>query len=161
MRRRGIVRLVAAIVLVLVTGSHMAAAAPVRGVQDLDAGWRFVRQDVTEASQAQFDDRTWPRISLPHTWNVGDGDVGGTYYRGAGWYRRTLIVASTAPGARRYLEFDGAALAADVWINGVHVGRHEGGFARFRFDVTPYFQTLRPCPVISRCTGELTAMSVW
>ncbi len=140
MRRYSIVWLFAAVVLALATGSHMAAAASVRGVQDLDAGWRFVRQDVTGASQTQFDDRAWSQVSLPHTWNVDDGDVGGAYYRGPGWYRRTLVVASAAPGARRYIEFDGAALAADVWINGVHVGRHEGGFARFRFDITPYLK---------------------
>jgi len=138
MRRYGIVWLVAAL---LALGSHQAVAASTRMVQDLDAGWRFVRQDVTEASQTQFDDRAWSRLNLPHTWNASDGDVGGTYYRGAGWYRRTLTVPPAKPGARRYLEFDGAALAADVWVNGVHVGRHEGGFARFRFDITSYLKT--------------------
>jgi beta-galactosidase len=141
MRRHGMVWLVA-FVLVVATG-YPALAAPVRGVQDLDAGWRFIREDVSGAGQAQFDDHAWSRIDLPHTWNATDGDDGGTYYRGAGWYRRILTMAPAAPGARRYLEFDGAALAADVWVNGVHVGRHDGGFARFRFDVTPWLRTGR------------------
>ncbi len=129
-----------AAVMVGVNGGASAFAAPTRGVQDLDAGWRFVRQDVAGADQLFFDDRSWSRIDLPHTWNNTDGDDGGTYYRGAGWYRRELTVSAAAPGARRYLEFDGAALAADVWINGTHVGRHDGGYARFRFDVTPYLK---------------------
>ena len=129
-----------AVVVLAMTIAGPADAAPARAVQDLDAGWRFVRQDVAGASEAPFDDRAWSRVNLPHTWNATDGDDGGTYYRGVGWYRRTLVISPAAPGARRYLEFDGAALAADVWVNGVHVGRHEGGFARFRFDVTPYLK---------------------
>ncbi len=136
---RGIFGL-AFVILAMMIAGPAAVAAPVRAVQDLDAGWRFVRRDVAGASEAQFDDRAWSRVSLPHTWNATDGDDGGTYYRGAGWYRRTLVISPGALGACRYLEFDGAALAADVWINGVHVGRHEGGFARFRFAVTPYLK---------------------
>ncbi|MFZ1056898.1 MAG: glycoside hydrolase family 2 TIM barrel-domain containing protein, partial [Opitutaceae bacterium] len=31
---------------------------------------------------------------------------------------------------------DGASLMADVYVNGVHLGNHKGGFARFRFDAT-------------------------
>ena len=139
MRGLGIVGLAVIIAL----SSQVASAAPVRGVQDLDAGWRFVRQDVTGADQAQFDDHAWSAVTLPHTWNAADGDDGGTYYRGAGWYRRTVMVSPAASGARRYLEFDGAALAAEVWVNGIHVGRHDGGFARFRFDVTPYLKAGR------------------
>jgi len=136
MRWLGVVGLAALILL----SSYAASARPARGVTELDAGWRFVRRDVAGASEARFDDHAWSRITLPHTWNAGDGDAGGAYYRGAGWYRRTLTLPPAAPGARRYLEFDGAALAADVWVNGVYAGRHEGGFARFRFDVTPYLK---------------------
>ncbi|HEY5079760.1 MAG TPA: glycoside hydrolase family 2 TIM barrel-domain containing protein, partial [Opitutaceae bacterium] len=39
------------------------------------------------------------------------------------------------------LQFDGASLMADVYVNGVHLGTHKGGFARFRFDATA---ALRP-----------------
>lgn len=140
MRRLGVIGLAMSLAL---AGHSAMAASPVRTVQDLDAGWRFVRQDVTGADQAGFDDHGWARLDLPHTWNATDGDDGGTYYRGVGWYRRDLTVISAAPGARRYLEFDGAALAADVWVNGVHVGRHDGGYARFRFDVMPYLKAGR------------------
>ena len=37
-----------------------------------------------------------------------------------------------------WLQFDGAALAADVYVNGNLAGNHEGGYARFRIDVTPF-----------------------
>ena len=107
-----------------------------RPITSLDAGWRFLRADAPGADAAVFNDSAWSNVTLPHTFNGADGDDGGTYYRGVGWYRRTLSIGTMPAGRRAYLQFDGAALATDVFVNGVHVGRHEGGHARFRFDVT-------------------------
>ena len=107
-----------------------------RSITSLDAGWRFLRADAPGADAATFDDSAWSNVTLPHTFNGADGDDGGTYYRGVSWYRRALSIGTIPAGRRAYLQFDGAALASDVFVNGVHVGRHEGGYARFRFDVT-------------------------
>jgi beta-galactosidase/beta-glucuronidase len=103
-------------------------------------------------------------VALPHTFNAVDGEAGGAFYRGPAWYRRTLDLA---PGdARRFIEFDGAAMAADVWLNGRHAGRHEGGYARFRLDVTalakPGRNTLavrvdnRTLPTVAPLGGDFT-----
>jgi beta-galactosidase len=37
-----------------------------------------------------------------------------------------------------YLHFEGAAILADVWVNGTHLGQHRGAFTRFLFDATPH-----------------------
>ena len=110
-----------------------------RTTTPLDGAWRFQRADAAGAEAPTFDDSAWTTIALPHTYNAVDGETGGTPYRGAAWYRRTLDVA---PGTtqRRFLEFDATTLAADVWVNGRHAGRHEGGYARFRFDITALLQ---------------------
>lgn len=125
--------------IALFTGLSCLLAAPSWADGDrtsvaLDQVLRFHRGDAPEAEQIAFDDSAWVAVRLPHTWNGVDGEDGGSYYRGPGWYR----VSFTRPnqGRRLWLEFDGAALVADAWVNGVHVGRHEGGYARFRFDVT-------------------------
>ncbi|WP_177497476.1 glycoside hydrolase family 2 protein [Pseudomonas sp. Hp2] len=110
---------------------------PSRTQVPIDAGWRFLRADAADAAREDFDDGPWAEVTLPHTYNAADGEDGGGYYRGAGWYRRALQVPSLPADRRVWLQFDGAALAADVWVNGRHVGRHEGGYARFRFDITP------------------------
>ena len=112
-----------------------------RTERDLNQGWHFQRADPRGAEDVSFDDSGWESVVLPHTWNAHDGEAGGAYYRGPGWYRLALTVADIKPSQRMFLEFDGAALAADVWLNGVHLGRHEGGFARFRFDVTSALHT--------------------
>ena len=117
-----------------------ASAGP-RQTWPLDAGWRFLKADAPRASDLDFSDGGWASVTLPHTFNAADGADGGGYYRGPAWYRRTFEVPAAKAGARSYLEFDGAALVAEVWVNGRFVGRHEGGYARFRLDVT---RALRP-----------------
>ena len=102
----------------------------------LDAGWRFIRDEVPGAAAAEFDDSAWDSVTLPHTFNGADGDDGGAYYRGSAWYRRTLKLDRIPGGRRLWIQFDGAALVTDLWVNGAHLGRHEGGHATFRFDVT-------------------------
>ncbi|HVZ72383.1 MAG TPA: glycoside hydrolase family 2 TIM barrel-domain containing protein [Polyangia bacterium] len=113
-----------------------AFAAP-RRVTSLDDGWRFERSDVAGAEGAGFDDSKWARVRVPHTWNAVDGQDGGNdYHRGVGWYRRKQTVPASESGRRLYVEFDGANLETTLFVNGREVGRHAGGYARFRFDVT-------------------------
>jgi beta-galactosidase len=107
----------------------------------LDGTWQFQRADVAEAAAPAFDDAPWQPVKLPHTGNASDGEVGGAYYRGPAWYRRVIERPAFADTSRRqFLEFDGATLVADVWVNGRLAGRHEGGYARFRFDITALLQ---------------------
>ncbi|WP_198118166.1 glycoside hydrolase family 2 protein [Massilia rhizosphaerae] len=116
--------------------AHGAPAPAPRAVAALDDGWEFIKGDAPDAFAPA--PGSWTPVRLPHTFNADDATTAHPY-RGPGWYRRT-IAAPPAGHGRTYLEFDGAALATDVWLNGAHVGRHEGGFARFRFDVTDRLQ---------------------
>ncbi|SFE05825.1 beta-galactosidase [Actinacidiphila alni] len=103
----------------------------------LDPGWRFTKGDVAGAQAPGFDDSGWQSVSVPHTWNAADGgDGGGDYYRGVGWYRRHVTLPASMAGKMLFLQFAGANQVADVWIDGVHIGQHQGGYARFRFGVT-------------------------
>ena len=106
---------------------------------NLDAAWRFIRQDVAGAQASSFDDSAWSVVNLPHTWNNLDGQDGGNnYYRGIGWYRTHYVLDGSYVGRRFFVKFDGAFLVSDVWCNGNYLGQHQGGFAAFVFDVTPY-----------------------
>jgi beta-galactosidase len=108
---------------------------------DLDSGWKFIRQDVPEAQNPGFDDRSWTDINLPHTWNNIDGEEGTTnYYRGIGWYRKHYSPEASLKKHRLFLKFDGAFLVTDVYVNGSFLGEHKGGFADFVFDATPFLK---------------------
>jgi beta-galactosidase len=108
-----------------------------RSPMSLNTGWKFLAGDDAKAEGPGFDDSAWQSVDLPHTWNGLDGQDGGdNYRRGAGWYRRHLALPAATAARRFYLQFDGASLMADVYVNGIHLGNHKGGFARFRFDAT-------------------------
>lgn len=52
------------------------------------------------------------------------------------WYERTFTIPAKWSGRRVLLHFGAVDWRADVWVNGVSLGRHEGGYTPFEFDVT-------------------------
>jgi len=136
--RSSLSQLLCALLLLFASASAHAA----RQSTELTAGWLFAKGDPAGAADAGFDDSSWTRVTLPHTFNAEDGRQP-DYYRGPSWYRRAFDIRSIDPARHLFIQFDGAATAADVYLNGKRVGRHEGGHARFRFDLTPYLMTGR------------------
>ncbi|RIJ48181.1 beta-galactosidase [Maribellus luteus] len=54
------------------------------------------------------------------------------------WYKRTFTVPSAWKGKKVLLHFGAVDWKADVWVNDIKVGNHEGGYDAFSFDVTPF-----------------------
>lgn len=52
------------------------------------------------------------------------------------WYNRTFTVSPKWNGKRVLLHFGAVDWKADVWVNGICVGTHTGGFTPFEFDIT-------------------------
>ena len=88
-------------------------------------------------------------VSVPHTWNVLDGADGegrgdpkrpndsagaGSYVRKRVVYRHAL--PAKASGRRYFVRCEGASIVAEMRVNGKDVGRHEGAFTAFCFEVT-------------------------
>ena len=105
---------------------------------DLAEGWQFHQGEATNGQAEDLDDSGWDTVSLPHSWNSLDGHDGPAtrYYMGAGWYRRHFSLDASHGDRRVYLRCEGASLLADVYVNGVAAGRHEGGFTAFNLDLT-------------------------
>ena len=97
--------------------------------------WHFAKTD-TVPSAIPAD---WEAVSLPHTWNAIDGQDGGNdYWRGTAMYCKSFQSHDMDAGSRLYLEINGAANIAEVWLNGIKLTRHEGGYSTFRADLTDY-----------------------
>lgn len=80
-------------------------------------------------------------VNLPHTWNAVDGQDGGNdYFRGVCLYTRTLDKPVMEEGTRVYLEVCGAAMSAQVSLNGKLLASHQGGYSAFRVELTEYLQ---------------------
>lgn len=79
----------------------------------------------------------WEMVTLPHTWNAQDGQDGGNdYWRGTAMYCKAFKRPELEEHGRAILEFQGAAMTADVYVNGQKLGHHEGGYSAFRVDIT-------------------------
>lgn len=53
------------------------------------------------------------------------------------WVFQRAFTVPDVPYRRARLRFEGVDYFAEVWLNGVYVGEHEGHFNPFEFDVTP------------------------
>ncbi|HEV7442030.1 MAG TPA: glycoside hydrolase family 2 TIM barrel-domain containing protein [Steroidobacteraceae bacterium] len=113
-----------------------------RVVMPLSTGWRFKQASgLGGVEGTQFDDSDWDQVTVPHTWNrIGnEGTVRSPQSnntQGTGWYRLRFEAPAAAKRSRYFLQFDAVATIADVWLNGHYLGKHEGAFARFRFDAS-------------------------
>ncbi|MGN0998373.1 MAG: glycoside hydrolase family 2 protein [Faecousia sp.] len=104
-----------------------------RRMVNLNRGWLF-----SKTAEVPRDlPAGWELVTLPHTWNAVDGQDGGNdYWRGTAMYCKTFDRPELESGGRAVLEFLGAAMTADVYVNGTHLAHHEGGYSTFRVDIT-------------------------
>ena len=109
--------------------------AIMRKILNFNSGWCFAKTaNVPEAYPAD-----WDKVTLPHTWNAVDGQDGGNdYWRGTAMYCKEF--EGYAHDGRTILEFQGAAMTAQIYLNGEKLSHHKGGYSTFRVDLTPYLK---------------------
>lgn len=107
------------------------AGTQVHGIGDtsLDGPWT-----VRYRSGDEWVDRT---VTVPGNWELlpGVDDYAGTMR-----FTRTFESSAVDAASTAFLRFGGVDYFADVWLNGFHLGGHEGYFEPFTFDVSPYLQ---------------------
>jgi len=142
MRKSGLLFILAAALLSARAPANEAQSAddsPRRDVL-LQDDWRFIRKDVAGAEEIAFDDSSWQKVRIPHTWNAIDAQSKADYDRGPGWYRKRITLTSEdvgpRSGKRHYLRFEGVSVVADVFVNGTKLGQHRGAFGAFCFDAS-------------------------
>jgi beta-galactosidase len=113
--------------------------------------WRCLAsaEALPDAQGPAFDDSAWPLVEVPHVYNKKSEPPGGAAtwsgaipgIRNRAWYRTRLDLPKGAAGRRIYLFFEGAAVVADVYLNGRRLGQHRGAWTAFIFDAT---EAVRP-----------------
>ncbi len=56
------------------------------------------------------------------------------------WYHRTFTIPPGWRGKKIILNFGGVDWETDIWINGIKVGNHRGGYDPFSLDITAFLQ---------------------
>src|SRR3984957_8129587 len=107
---------------------------------DLDRDWQF-RIDAHESGEASG----WPKqmpedtetVDVPHTWNLGEH----ANYLGKAWYFRTFLLPMQSSDQHVELHFGATFYSSRVWLNGVEVGGHEGGFTAYSPNISDPLQS--------------------
>jgi beta-galactosidase/beta-glucuronidase len=107
---------------------------------DLSGSWQFRADDADRGrSEKWFEgsgeafNRT---IVVPFPPESPASGIGRRGHHPFVWYRRTFHAPAAAEGGRLLLHLGAVDYRADVWLNGHHVGAHEGGHTPIRIDLT-------------------------
>ncbi len=73
-------------------------------------------------------------IAVPASWNEQFEDW--RDYVGVAWYQTRFDLPANWNGQRISLRFNSVNYLADVWLNGTHLGQHEGGHLPFVFEAS-------------------------
>jgi beta-galactosidase/beta-glucuronidase len=104
---------------------------------NLNGPWQFEIDQGDSGLERGLKDRPLAgTITVPFCPESTLSGVGNTDQLNAVWYRRTVTVPAAWAGQRVLLHFQAVDYDATVWVGGVEVARHRGGFTPFSVDIT-------------------------
>jgi len=92
-------------------------------------------QKKTDFFEYSFDEG--PVLHVPGDFNTQMPEL--AYYESIIWYKKTFVHQRKG-NQRIFLHFGAVNYMADVFLNGRHIGSHEGGFTPFQFELTDYIR---------------------
>jgi beta-galactosidase/beta-glucuronidase len=99
---------------------------------NLNGEWEFEIDAGDSGLERGMNTRTLAgRITVPFAPESTASGIGNTDFLEAVWYRRTVTVPETWRGRDVLLHFGAVDYDTTVWVNGVEVARHRGGFTSF------------------------------
>ena len=112
----------------------------------LNNNWEFT----TEWNEdfLRWRDGSNEKVRIPHTVKelplhyINEKD-----YQMISGYRRKISIPKKADGKRIFLQFDGAAHIATVYVNGIELATHKGGYTAFRVEITNHVIAGEKCEV--------------
>lgn len=141
------------ILIVIFVLCSLAGFTQARQNIPISGEWSFYKGEVKSNSPEV---RDWEKVTIPHTWNKEDGTgaLNGSYYRGAGVYSKNLYLPKEMKNRSIYLRFEAVSSAAEIYINGNFVGRHEGAFNAFCFDITRFVRIGKDNQLVVKATNK-------
>ena len=79
--------------------------------------------------------------------------IGHTGFFRACWYRTRRELPAIDARERWLLHFGAVDTTATVWVNGAYIGRHDGGYTPFAFDITAFLTDSR-CEIVVRAEDD-------
>ncbi len=87
----------------------------------------------TKSDLIEYNFDTSESLNVPGDWNTQRESL--LLYEGTIWYKKSFDY-QPKENTRLFVYFGAANYLADVYLNGQKIGRHEGGFTPFNFEIT-------------------------
>lgn len=127
----------------------------------LRTGWELAEaQKLTASGQSVFDldlnTKNWYNATVPGTvlttlvnegvypdpyWGLNNLAIPDSLCRTDWWYRLVFEFPAEQIGKRCFIVLDGINYRAEIWLNGVKLGRMDGAFVQGKFDATGCMKT--------------------
>src|SRR5688572_13631342 len=98
--------------------------------------WRKVWEEKKPQKKTDFVEYSFeggPDLNVPGDFNTQLQEL--FYVEGTVWYKKTFI-HKKQNNKRIFIHFGAVNYLADVYLNGKLIGKHEGGFTPFQFELT-------------------------
>ena len=107
--------------MVILISIVVSTQAIERKKYNFNSDWRLKVGDVEGARAKEYNTDDWKRVTLPYAWNQNEAFAVGcdSLSTGVAWYRKNFILApEMLDNTKLFLEFEGARMLADVFVNG-------------------------------------------
>jgi beta-glucuronidase len=101
--------------------------------QPRDDGYFKNQKPKNRSELIEYDFDSSQQLNVPGDWNTQDEKL--LFYEGTLWYKKSFTYQKKQR-TRLFVHFGSANYLADIYFNGQKVGRHEGGFTPFNFEIT-------------------------
>ena len=92
-----------------------------RSILNFNQGWLFAAEDVDVTAA----DTAFTPVTLPHTNKIFPyHNFDNLEYQFISTYRKRFKLPESLNGRRLFIDFDGAMIAAEVYVNGIRVGEN-------------------------------------
>jgi beta-galactosidase/beta-glucuronidase len=105
--------------------------------KNLNGLWQYAIRPKGQAAPATFDGDILVPFAVESSLSGVQKIVGGENEL---WYNRCFTVPAAWKNKRIMLNFGAVDWQAEVFLNGIKIGSHKGGYTPFGFDVTPFLR---------------------
>ena len=104
---------------------------------NLNGEWDYAIQKKGLTEPASFDGKILVPFAVESSLSGVQKSVGADNEL---WYKRTFTIPSSWKNRDIILNFGAVDWLADVFINGIFIGKHQGGYTPFSFNITSYLK---------------------
>ncbi|APZ45554.1 glycoside hydrolase [Polaribacter reichenbachii] len=102
----------------------------------LNGTWNFIAANNLSEEKIILDKAVeWDTLSVPGNWDTTEKYA---TFKGKGYYQRKFSIPEDLQESQIRIQFGAVYQTSKVWLNGVLLGNHVGGYTPFEFNITPY-----------------------